>query len=85
MSLGPEVELPDLLGRRLGQPLDVEGHPVVVRETDRVMDQGVVMSTVGGPVGFAAWPFEMEDDVSHPYREDVDLEQPSVAEWSYLV
>ena len=84
-SLEPEVELPDLLGRRLDQLLDVEGHPAVVPETDRGMDQDVVMSTVGEPVGFAAEPFEMEDDASHPYREDVDLEQLSVAEWSCLV
>lgn len=84
-SLEPEVELPDLLGRRLDQLLDVEGHPAVVPETDRTMDQGVVMSTAGDPVGFAAWPFEMEDDVSRPFREDVDLEQLSVAEGLYPV
>ena len=54
VSLEPEVELPDLLGRRLDHPLDVEGHPAVVPETDRTMDQGVVMSTAGEPVGFGA-------------------------------
>ena len=53
-SLEPEVELPDLLGRRLDQLLDVEGHPAVVPETDRMMDQDVEMSTTGEPAGFAA-------------------------------
>ena len=53
-SLEPEVELPDLLGRRLDQLLDVEGHPAVVPETDQMMDQDVVVSTAGEPVGSAA-------------------------------
>ena len=83
-SLEPEVELLDLLGRRLDQLLDVEGHPAVVPEIDRMTDRDAVRSTVGEPVGFAAKPFGMEGDVSRPFREDVDLERSSVAEGSCL-
>lgn len=52
--LEPEVELPDSQERRLDQLLDVEGHPAVVPETDRMMDHDVVKSMVEQPAGLEA-------------------------------
>ena len=89
LFLEPEVELPDLRGRQLDQLLDVEELPAVVPKIDRMTVHDVAALLAVGVVGLGAWGFEMEDGLADSrhllYLEGGCLEQPSVAEDSFLV
>ena len=89
LFLEPEVELPGLRGRRLDQLLDVGELPAVVPKIDRMTVHDVAALLAVGVVGRGAWGFEMEDGLADSqyllYLEGGRLEQPFVAEGSFLV